>query len=195
MRISDVQQVLKLNYSQITINDIKAKYPKEYFLFTQTFYKQVLVEQDEQSVIIFQTTENNTFGVITLKRSPNYHHFEFTVQHPKETCSFSLFSQGKILDYQIMSLDSLPIAEEVDSLSIPLRLPSYKGTQEKGTLFLNFQTMSFPEEAMMNNFTSGVFVLERMKVRSEGKYMDKSALSAIYGKYHYLSCRFIVNRF
>jgi len=184
VRISDVQQSLKFNYTETTLYDLKSNCPKEYFLFTEAFYKQVLIEDDESSTIMFKLPHKKEgVGVVTVPLTLEYHHFEFTVSHPKESCSISLLNQQKVLDYQIFTMDSIPIMDEVDSLLLPFQVPikSEKILTEKAPLFLKFETMSYPEEEMTGDFTSGVFVLQRIKTKYKVENIDKADLKANYG--------------
>lgn len=164
---------------------MKSNCPKEYFLFTEAFYKQVLIEDDESSTVMFKLPHKKEgVGVVTVPQSLEYRHFEFTVSHPKESCSISLLYQQKVLDYQIFTMDSIPIMDEVDSLLLPFQVPikSDKILTEKAPLFLKFETMTFAEEEMTGEFTSGVFVLQRIKTKYKVDAIDKADLKANYGK-------------
>jgi len=162
---------------------LKNNSPKEYFLFTEAFYKQVLVEADETSTVMFRIPQKkDAIGVITIPLAMDYHHFEFTVQHPKESVSITLLYQQKVVDYQIFTMDALPIMEEVDSLLLPFQVPikTDKILTEKAPLFLKFETMSYPEEEVGSEFTSGVFVLQRIKTKYKAESIDKADLKANY---------------
>jgi len=185
VRISDIQQILKFSYSETTLRELKESHPREYFLFTEAFYKQALVEEDNQTSIIFKIKgKKDAMGIVTVTKDLQYHHFEFCVQHPKESCSISLYSQGKPLDYQIMTLDGLPLASEVDSLRLPFQVPfkNEKGITEKGVLFVKFETMTYPEEEISGDFSSGVFVLQRIKTQDSSNVINQADLKMKYGK-------------
>ena len=185
VRISDQQQVIRFSFSETTLRELKEIYPKEYFLFTQTFYKQALVEEENQSTIVFKIKgKKDGIGMITITKDPQYHHFEFSVQHPKESFSISLFSKGKPLDYQIFTLDALPLASEVDSLKLPFQVPfrNDKGLSEKGVLYVKLDTMTYPEEEITNEFSSGVFILQRIKTQDSSNIIKQADSKAKYGK-------------
>lgn len=153
-------------------------------MFTQASYKQVKIKEEEKLIIMFKTNDKDNLGVITLPTNPNYHHFEFTVQHPKEGCSISIFHKGKPIDYQIFTLNALPIAEEADTLQIPLKFPLSKDStaSDKETLFLKFDTISFAEDEITSLFSSGVFILQRVKASGYYRDLKSENLNMTYSK-------------
>ena len=112
---------------------------------TELAYNQTLIQKQEEqeSIIILKIPDKNKFGVITIKQNPKYAHFKFVVNHPKESCSIALYKQGNAIDYQIYTLDSLPISNNLeDVLVVPIQIPYYSGREliQKRTLLLKLQT-------------------------------------------------------
>ena len=144
---------------------------------TELAYNQTLItrQKEEESIIILKIPDKTKFGVITIKQNPNYAHFKFVVNHPKESCSIALYKQGNAIDYQIYTLDALPISNgKEDVLVIPIQIPYYSGKEliQKRTLLLKLQTEVNDQddeqaEVMMNNFSSGIFSIKRIKIPSD----------------------------
>jgi hypothetical protein len=188
VRISENQQIFKFKYQEITLQETKTKYPKQFYLLTEIKYRQVLIEEAGRSMVIFKTDKFDKLGLVTIHRSENYHHFDFTITHPMENCSFSIHSKGKTIDYQMFSLESLPIAEEADTLLIPIRFPilKTKGITHKATAFFKFEVITYVEEDVADEYTSGVFVIQRIKSKLINNGEPDAKLKANYGRYFVL---------
>lgn len=162
--MNSIQQKIDLNFYEILLDELKRKYPKIYFLFTQEFYKQVTHEDDTQIRCFFKINEVSV-GVIILSKNANNHHFEFPIQHQDESLIVSLYQKSKVIDYQVFTLRGLPIHSEADSFIVPIRFPAPKrgNKLEKKAAFLKFNTMILEEEEPTKSYPTGVFFINRIR--------------------------------
>ena len=153
-----------MTYYELRLDEMMKKFPKIYFLFTQDFYKQVSHEDDTQYRFFFKINETSV-GVIIINKNTNNHHFEFPIQHHKECLIVSVYHKTKVIDYQIFTLDGLPISSDADSFIVPIRFPAPKRglKQEKKTAFIKFNCIVLDEEEPTREYQSGVFTVNRIR--------------------------------
>ncbi len=163
VRINNTQQRLDLAYNEMNVEELKKKLPKVYYFLTQESYRQYTVEEETQNRLVFRINDS-LYGVLSIPRSDKNHHFEFDTQHPKESLAISLYHNNKILDHFSAPLEGVPINEDVDAFTIPVKFPNpNKKSLDKKTVFLRFETMLLENEET-KEFPSGVFTVQRMKV-------------------------------
>lgn len=71
------------------------------------------------TMTVFKLDDENC-GVINYYKQKYHNHFEFDVLNCQESVIFSVYYNGEVVDYEMYSVDNLPIGSEIDEITIPM---------------------------------------------------------------------------